>query len=122
MSKLLITTSFCLLLSGCATLVHGPTQIVPVTTKPPGATILVDGKDSQYVSPCDLILERKTGHILKISKEGYQDAIVDIEAVISKIALGNVIVGGIPGLAVDAATGAINHLFPEKVDVTLSPR
>ena len=42
---------FLLLSTGCATLVRGDKQTLKIITEPPGATLLVDGKE--FVTPAD---------------------------------------------------------------------
>jgi len=59
-----------LLLQNCATIASGTRQRVPVSSRPPGAKVFVDGKESGY-APLILRLSKKTGHVIRIEKEGY---------------------------------------------------
>ena len=105
-------------LSGCATIVTGPRQKVPVNSIPSGAVAKVDGGISA-VTPTVFNLERKMDHTIQISKEGYRTANIILKHTVSGATCGNALVGGIIGIAVDGCTGAMFKLVPEKVNVTL---
>lgn len=108
----------CLFLSGCATIITGSKQKVLVTSEPPGAAIVVDGKDAG-VTPAVIRLKRVADHKVEISKEGYRTATVTLSHTISGATCGNVLLGGIIGMALDGLTGSIYKLVPGKVDVRL---
>ena len=64
------------LLSGCAT--TAPINLDPVRGKPlvlasdpPGARILIDGRDSGWVTPCVLDLEESNSYLVEFSYPGY---------------------------------------------------
>ena len=112
---LLISVIF---LSGCATIMTGSTQKVSVSSNPSGAVAKVDG-GMAAVTPTIFNLERKTDHTIEISKEGYRTAQVILRHTLSGAAAGNILVGGIIGIAVDSCSGAMFKLVPERVDVNL---
>jgi|GEM_PF-1459731 len=107
--------------SGCATIIHGTTQAIPVTSEPPGATVVVTTGDGRATTPGTLELKRKTGHILTFSKDGYKPDTVKLESVLSGAVAGNILLGGVIGWGVDATTGADSRLVPESVHVVLTP-
>lgn len=107
-------------LSGCATIMTGATQKVPVTSNPSGAVARVDG-GMAAVTPTIFNLERKTDHTIEISKDGYRVATVILRHTMNGATAGNILVGGVIGLAVDGCSGAMFKLVPERVDVTLEP-
>lgn len=107
-------------MSGCATIIHGTTQEIPVTSEPPGAAVTTTG-DVKATTPGKLELKRKTGHVLTFSKEGYKPETVKLESVLSGAVAGNIIAGGLIGWGVDAATGGDSRLVPESVHVLLKP-
>lgn len=106
--------------SGCATIIHGTTQEIPVTSEPPGATVATTG-DVKTTTPGKLELKRKTGHVLTFTKEGYKPETTKLESVLSGAVAGNIIAGGLIGWGVDAATGGDSRLVPESVHVILKP-
>jgi hypothetical protein len=108
------------LLGGCATIIHGTTQDIAITTDPSGAELLVDGSE-RYRSPAKITLKRKDDHFVEISKEGYHKETVNIKSVVSGAVAGNILAGGLIGWGVDAASGGQYRLVPENVDMRLRP-
>ena len=106
-------------LAGCATLTTGPTQKVPVTSNPSGATARVDAGVMTGTTPAEFLLERKSEHVIEISKRGYRTAKIMLKRTMCGSTVGNLLLGGIIGVAVDAGTGSIYKLVPEKVHADL---
>ena len=89
---------------------------VAINTNAPNARVVVRDKRGQHVAslhaPATVTLRRKDKLIFParytatIEAPGYQPASVPIRSTINPWILGNVIVGGIPGLVVDNVTGA----------------
>lgn len=104
---------------GCATIINGTTQKIPVSSDPSGANCTVVGDNTKYTTPCQVELARKTDHVLKLEKEGYDPATVEIKHVLSGAVAGNILLGGLIGWGVDAATGSQNRLIPETVHISL---
>lgn len=120
---LLIATTF--LIQGCATITRGTTEVLIVETTPAGADVQVSN-GLHCKSPCSLELKRKNPVVLDITKAGYEDVKVNV---LSEVAgagaagmAGNVVLGGIIGAGVDAASGAMNKLTPNPVKVTMEPK
>jgi len=44
---------------------------VHVSSEPPGATVLVNGVDTGWVTPCDLALDVEQEHELEVAMEGF---------------------------------------------------
>ena len=110
------------LLSGCATVTRGTTDTLLIQSEPSTAEVeLSTGQTCR--TPCSFELKRKRDLHVVIRKEGFQDADIAVE---SKVAgagaagmAGNVLVGGIIGVGVDAVTGATKSLKPNPVHVHL---
>ena len=110
-----------LLLTGCATIAHGPNQSVVFTSMPAGATVEVDGK-VRGTTPTTVVLPReKKTYDVRVTKDGYMEATAQLIAEVSGWIWGNLAIGGLFGIVVDMATGAMNNLTPERLDVTLTP-
>ena len=116
----LATLSLLLALNGCATIIHGTTQDIGVTSDPASADLLLDGQQ-HYVSPATITMKRKHDHMLEISKQGYKTEMVDIRGDLSLAVAGDILAGGAIGYGIDAATGAQRRLVPEKIAVPLRP-
>ena len=104
--------------TGCATIVSGTTQKMSVTSQPTDAIAKVDNNLSAR-TPATFTLERRHDHTIEISKEGYKTTSVMIKRTFNGMATGNVLLGGIIGGGIDAASGAGNKLVPERVDIIL---
>lgn len=114
-----------LTLSACATVTKGSNQGLTVTTDPVGASCLLtrDGTAIAAVGPTPQTANFDKGASsisLTCRKEGYIDANLVIESEFQEMTLGNILIGGIVGIAVDAASGAM-HKYPTSVNLTLVP-
>ncbi|CAG35419.1 PEGA domain-containing protein [Desulfotalea psychrophila] len=125
-----------LLLSACQPVVYR--QMVPVTTNPMGADVLVDGIASGK-TPTSLDLARNQDHILTLTKSGYRQEDVTVKRVYhaEQSVLGAVsrglsdgkffddanmgIQSGISSLETQKTTGEAYTLSPTAVVVTLMP-
>jgi len=113
------------LASGCATLTKGTTQTVTVNTDPAGAicTLSRDGKTVAIVNPTpgSIPVEKASGAISVLCKKTtYQDAAGTLASEFQAMTFGNILFGGLIGVAVDAASGAMNQ-YPDMVTITMIP-
>jgi hypothetical protein len=99
---------------------HGSTQQITVNSFPSGATVLVDG-GMRFRTPAVFELSRKDSHRVEISLDGYESEIVDIRQVSNDMVFGNIVAGGLIGLAVDNSSGSSYRLEPEVIKVNLRP-
>jgi len=102
------------MVSGCATIMHGNLQEINFLSSPEGAMVKVDGVDVGK-TPIAKELSRKSTHVVHIVMPGYETYEMKIEKKVSGWLFGNIIFGGIVGLIVDAATGSLYNLTPEQV-------
>jgi hypothetical protein len=109
-----------IIFSGCATIIHGTTQDLSITTDPSGADLNVDGQE-HYKSPAKITMKRKDDHVIEVNMDGYQKETVNIKSVVSGAVAGNIIAGGLIGWGIDAASGGQYRLVPENVDLRLRP-
>ena len=108
------------LISSCATITTGRHQKIPIRSHPDGATAACGNQTT--ITPGELTLLRGEGpYTVKIKKDGYWEETVILKKTLCGSTAGNVLIGGIIGVGVDAATGAIYKLVPEEIDVTLKP-
>jgi hypothetical protein len=106
-------------LAACATIMHGTTQDVGLSSMPTGATVSVDdGPKGQ--TPLITKLSRKDNHVVKIEMPGYQPYEATVTRSVSGWVWGNIVFGGLIGLAVDAVSGGIYKLSPEQLQGTLA--
>lgn len=108
-----------LILSGCATIIHGKTQSVTITSDPPGAMATVGGQTVK--TPSEVTLRRDKNYTVMVEKDGFQTGQTTVEKSVDPIILGNIIFGGLIGLAIDFGSGSAYKLSPEKVNLALRP-
>ena len=120
MFRLLTTMTALLLLSGCATVIKGTTQTMPINSDPDGADVVVNNL-VVGITPTEVELQRKRDHQITIRKEGYAPATVPVLKSVGGAVWGNILAGGIIGWGVDAASGAQYNLKPETIFVRLRP-
>jgi hypothetical protein len=95
------------------------TQDVGISSTPTGAQVSVDNMPLG-TTPIVSKLSRKDNHIIKINLAGYQPYETTITRTISGWVWGNLLFGGLIGLAVDAVSGGLYKLTPEQVSGSLS--
>jgi hypothetical protein len=113
-----------LLVTGCASVTRGTTSQVQIVSEPPGAEARTS-MGHTCVTPCTLQFNRKDEFTVTITKPGFHVAQIPV---ITRVAgsgaagfAGNLVVGGVVGMGVDAVTGATLEHFPNPVSVTLQP-
>lgn len=112
-------------LSACASIVEGTDQTVTVTTQPPGASCNLerDGQTIAVVNPTpgSVNVEKSKNNIAVLcEKDGYEDSAGTLASDFQGMTFGNILFGGIIGVAIDASSGAM-HEYPPSVTVMLPP-
>lgn len=108
-------------LAGCASIMHGSNQRVEFASTPVGAQVSVDNKPLG-ITPTHTTLSRDEKHMVRIELAGYQPYEVELKRGVSGWVFGNIVFGGIPGVVVDAVTGAMYKLSPSEVNANLAGR
>ena len=110
------------LLSGCGLILGGGSrQTVGVQTSPPGTKLTTAPATGDYTTPTSLNLERKNSYVLTFSKEGYSPATFQLQShVRAGIVIADVLLSGLVGVIIDAATGSWSKLSPETATVSLT--
>lgn len=106
-------------LAACATIMHGTSQGVGISSTPTAATVTVDNKP-QGTTPLVANLSRKDNHVVRITMPGYQPYETTLTRGTSGWVWGNIVFGGIPGLIVDAVSGGLYKLTPEQITSTMT--
>jgi hypothetical protein len=112
-------------LGACATIVSGTSQNVSVTTDPDGANCKME-REGQVVgivnpTPGTVRIEKSKNDItITCKKEGYADTQAPLSSSFTGTTFGNILFGGLVGVAIDASSGA-NNKYPESAFVILTP-
>ncbi len=112
------------LLPGCATIMEGTGQTVSINTDPSGALCRVsrNGATLGEISstPGSVRVDKSKNDIsVSCSKDGYKTATISQSPSFNGSTFGNILLGGIVGAGVDAATGA-NYNYPGTLHIPLS--
>lgn len=119
--KKLMASLMCILvplLYGCASIMHGTTQNVGIASNPSGARVTING-ESLGETPLIADLKRKNNHLVRIALDGYRPYETTFTRHVSGWVWGNIVFGGLIGLAVDAISGGLYKLTPEQIEAEL---
>jgi hypothetical protein len=116
-------TAASMTLGACATITRGTNTAWEVKTDPPGARVKTTNGFACASTPCSLKMPRKAEFTASITKEGYKPLDIQVTHKVSGGGgagmAGNVLVGGLIGVGVDATSGAMLDLTPNPVSVHL---
>lgn len=105
--------------TACASIMHGTKQDVGVSSSPTSARVTIDNQPMGN-TPTVAKLSRKDNHIVKIELDGYQPYEATLTRKTSGWVWGNIVFGGLIGLAVDAISGGLYNLTPEQLQAQLA--
>jgi hypothetical protein len=122
-AKTLSVLTLAVAASGCATVIRGTKQDFHIETDPPGATATLSTGQT-CTTPCTLRLPRKEAFDVTFSMDGYQEGTAHVTSGWSRagtqtFVVGNIILGGLVGMGVDASNGATRDLNPNPLVATL---
>jgi hypothetical protein len=111
------------LLPGCATILKGTQDTVALDTVPAGANCTVDRRGDRMgevaTTPGTVTLSKSRHDLLvTCAREGYQTAQTVAHPRFNGATLLNLLIGGVPGLVADAASGA-SMTYPPEVHLGL---
>lgn len=111
--------------AGCATVIRGTQQDFAIESAPAGATASLSTGQT-CTTPCELRLPRKRDFDVTFSMDGYETGTAHVTSGWSRggtqtFIVGNLILGGLIGMGVDASNGATRDLWPNPLQVTLVP-
>lgn len=140
-----------LFVSGCATMVDGSTQELSFQTNPEGVAVSIvppppppppppsarpDAAPTPAIrqvaipapvprllgiTPLRITLDRAAGQSITFSKDGYKPLTMHLATRTNPMIWGNLVFGGLIGITVDNATGAVHEYVPNQYFVTLIP-
>jgi hypothetical protein len=105
-------------LGACATVIHGTHQEVGIASTPTGASVTIDGNPHGQ-TPVVASLSRKSSHVIRVELAGFKPYETTVTRSVSGWVWGNLVIGGLIGLGVDAISGGLYKLSPEQVNSAL---
>lgn len=124
MMKLSAAILAVLSLSACATITRGTTQAFEVKTTPAGAEVQTSTGLYCKSTPCVFAnVPRNSNFVVTITKPGFKTVTTNVTnenkgGGTANLA-GNILVGGLIGIGVDAANGSLQDLVPNPLEVVL---
>src|SRR5215470_15150454 len=113
---LLVTT-----LTGCATIMAGGPDHVPVNSNPPGAAVYVD---NMLVGQTPMVVTLNREHsagVIRIEAPGYQPVTVVRAKGINGWFWANLCIGGLVGMVVDLVTGDVKAFDDTPIAIGMTP-
>ena len=92
-------------LTGCATVVHGTTQTIPIASSPPGATVVIDDVPAG-VTPMIATVSRKRAHVVSFVVDGVVTDRVALNRQMSPLVLADIFLLYVAPVIVDMSNGA----------------
>lgn len=122
MRRVLVAASCGLTVAGCASITRGLNEQIQFTSYPSEASVRTS-TGFQCVTPCTLQVGRKDEFTVVFSKADYVSQEVPVRTQVAGSGAagfaGNIVLGGVIGMGVDAATGAALEHCPNPVSVIL---
>lgn len=114
------------LAGGCATVTTGTDQSVTILTEPAGASCKMQraGATIGFVNPTPgsfQITKSKDDVLVVCEKPDHESASLPLGSEFQGMTIGNVILGGVVGVIVDAGSGAM-HRYPSEITLLLPPK
>jgi maltose-binding protein MalE len=122
--RALFVAAIAALSAACATVTRGTKEAWTVESEPSGARVTtnLDGV-SCAATPCTFKIPRKSEFTVQITKDGYKPVNTQVTNQVANAGAagmaGNVLVGGVIGIGVDAVSGAMLELKPNPLHVVL---
>lgn len=127
MRNLILVALLALNCAGCASATRGWTEQITITSTPAGAEATVTGPEvpTTCVTPCVVQVKRNDDVSASFSKEGYEPQVITLQKEVAAGGAagfaGNIVAGGLVGMAVDGMSGAAYDHKPNPVIVSLKP-
>lgn len=110
-----------LVFSGCATIMAGGPDRIPVSTNPPGATVFVDNIPVGQ-TPVMVTLDRQhSSGVIRIELPGFAPVAIVRTTSINGWFWANLCFGGLIGIVVDLVTGDIKAFDDSPIAIGLTP-
>lgn len=105
--------------AACATIIHGTSQDIAIHSTPENAAVVVDSAPIGH-TPLVYKMSRNREHTVTLTLDGYQPETIHLTRSVSGWFFGNILIGGLVGIAVDAVTGGMYNLKPGELQSALA--
>lgn len=132
-TRLVSSIGLAIALTGCATIMGQPNQLIPIASTPSGAAIQITDESGTEIfkgeTPTSVTLPKSTGrywgkksYSVRITKDGHQPQVIPVTASANGWYIaGNFVFGGLIGwFVVDPLNGNMYTLSPDAIKTDLS--
>jgi uncharacterized protein YceK len=112
---LMLTVALLLFTQGCGTIMQGTKQQIGINSTPSEAKVFINGRE-QGETPMIAEVRRKDPALISVRLDGYEPYELFLTRSTSGWIWGNVVFGGIIGIAIDAAAGGMYKLSPDRIE------
>lgn len=116
--KIMTIVLISVLLTNCATIIHGTKQDVSISSNPSKAVVTIDNAE-KGITPVTVKLSRKDHHTVLINLDGFMPYETKLTRKVDGWIAGNIVFGGLIGLAIDGITGGMYKLTPDQLQAEL---
>ena len=116
----IFSLSFLVIFSSCATIVKDDSQPVAFSSEPQDAIVRLNNMPLGRTPSTIMVKRQNKAVMVSLEKEGYNTETFKLEKSIAAMTAGNIIFGGLVGIAVDASTGKGTN-YIDSVHVILTP-
>ncbi len=111
-------------LTGCASIFNANPSLLSIMTNPEDAKVTITGMQNMEKitkrTPCSVYLNKGSDYTVRIELAGYQSEEIPIRRNVTGWFWGNILLGGIIGMAIDYGTGNMWAHTPTAVNFDLS--
>ena len=115
----LLSLSIALFTTSCASIITGTKDKIAFSSTPEGAKVFHKGVE-KCTTPCTAEIPRSLGkQTVTFAKEGFNSKEVKLTKNFNAVSLVNLLIGGVIGIGIDAATGSLTKYSPKAYTVEL---
>lgn len=108
--------------TSCATILTGTKDKITFNTTPEGAKVMHKGIE-KCTTPCTAEIPRSLSkQMVTFEKEGFNSKEMKLTKSFNPVSLVNILLGGVIGVGIDAATGSLTKYSPKAYKVELEAK
>ncbi|WP_027378525.1 PEGA domain-containing protein [Chryseobacterium daeguense] len=122
MLSILMMSGIAISTTSCATIITGTKDKISFTSSPEGAKVFHKGIE-KCTTPCTAEIPRSLSkQTVTFEKEGFASKEVKLTKKFNPVTLPNILLGGVIGVGIDAATGSLTKYSPKEYKVELQAK
>lgn len=120
--SIVLSLSIALSTTSCATIITGTKDKISFNSTPEGAKVFHKGIE-KCTTPCTTEIPRSLSkQTVTFEKEGFNSKEVKLIKNFNAVTLVNILIGGVIGVGIDAATGSLTKYSPKAYTVELEAK